>query len=117
MVATATGRRSRYSDRRQWLDLFRSVENTETPLFITELRLRDGPVPLKRPMPILVSHGRTWVIGPSDRLPVHGEGRTPEKALEDMAQVFMEAVELFCGPEVPPNDPTKAAFARFVEVS
>ena len=107
---------SRYSDRRQRMDLFRSVENTESPIHITELRLRDGLMPLKAPMPILVYHGRTWVVGPSDRLPVHGEGRTPEKALEDMAQVFMEAVELFCGPEVPSDDPTKAAFARFVEV-
>lgn len=36
------------------------------------------------------------------------------EALEDMVAAFNEALELFCGPEVPSDDPTKMMFTAYV---
>lgn len=81
-------------------------------LFLSRI-CTDRRIQLKIPLPVDVSHGTDWVVSVIG-LPVHGSGDTPIEALEDTVSVFVEALELFCGPEVPLDDPTKTMFATYV---
>ncbi len=93
-------------------DVFEGAIASGKTLFLSRV-CTDRRIQLKIPLPVDVSHGTDWVVGVIG-LPVHGSGDTPIEALEDMVSVFIEALELFCGPEVPLDDPTKMMFATYV---
>ncbi len=89
--------------------VFTEAVDTGATLYLS----RAGALQLKLPLPVQVSHDVRWTVAPIG-LQVHGTGDTPIEALEDMVAAFNEALELFCGPEVPSDDPTKMMFAAYV---
>ncbi len=75
----------------------------------------DGRIRLRIPLPVRVFRDDRWNVDPVG-LPIHGKGDTPIEALESMASMLLEDIEMYCVPEVPLDDPMKEIYAAYVRL-